>query len=56
MHPIPSINITCVGEMSDAAEVLSAIYDSLAAVADGGQVVRNLFQWQVGLLGGLFLK
>ena len=37
----------CAGEMSDAAEVLSALYDSLELVADGGRLIECLFQWQV---------
>ena len=37
----------CAGEMSDAAEVLSAIYDSLELVADGGRLIEHLFQWHV---------
>ena len=36
-----------VGEMSDAAEVLTAVFESLAAVAGGEPLVRSLFQWQV---------
>ena len=34
--------------MNDAAEVLSAIYESLERVAGGATLVRELFEWQVG--------
>ena len=33
--------------MSDAAEVLNVIYENLALVADGGQLIGRLFQWNV---------
>lgn len=35
------------GEMSDAAEVLNVIYDNLALVADGSELIERLFQWKV---------
>lgn len=35
------------GEMSDAAEVLEAIYDSLAAVLGGAQLVDSVFGLRV---------
>jgi hypothetical protein len=36
--------------MSDASEVLSAIYESLTLVDEGQKLVRELFEWQVTLL------
>ena len=44
---VQTVHGRCAGEMSDAAEVLSAIYDSLELVADGGRLIERLFQWQV---------
>jgi hypothetical protein len=35
--------------MSDASEVLSAIYESLSLVDEGQNLVRELFEWQVTL-------
>lgn len=35
--------------MNDAAEVLSAIYENLERVAGGATLVRELFEWQVGV-------
>lgn len=42
------------GEMSDASEVLSAIYESLEGVAGGDAIVQKLFQWQVSELASAF--
>jgi len=42
--PLPLI---VAGEMSDASEVLSAIYESLSLVSEGQRLVRQLFEWQV---------
>jgi len=36
--------------MSDASEVLSAIYESLSMVEEGQKLVRELFEWQVSPL------
>jgi hypothetical protein len=33
--------------MSDASEVLSAIYESLSMVGEGQKLVKELFEWQV---------
>ena len=33
--------------MSDASEVLSAIYESLSMVDEGQKLVKELFEWQV---------
>ena len=33
--------------MSDAAEVLSAIFESLEVVPGGSELVHNMFEWQV---------
>jgi len=43
----PCEMLICTGKMSDASEVLSAIYESLSMVEDGQKLVRELFEWQV---------
>jgi len=35
------------GDMCDASEVLSAIFESLSMVKEGQKLVKELFEWQV---------
>lgn len=46
-NKLSRIHTVIAGEMSDASEVLSAIYESLEGVAGGDALVHELFQWQV---------
>jgi hypothetical protein len=42
--------------MSDASEVLSAIYESLSLVDEGQKLVRDIFEWQVNSPITMFCK